>query len=69
MGLFCDLYAFFKTKGCQCHFILWKGCQLQKRLRTYDGNGNGLLFNMTQLISRSNTKNHRTLGKLTVSEY
>ena len=33
-----------------------------------ENNGNGLLFHMTLLISRSNTKSHRMQGKPTVSE-
>jgi len=32
-------------------------------------NGSGLLFHMNQLISRSNTNSHRTLGEPTVSEH
>jgi len=31
--------------------------------------GNGLLFHMTQLINRSNTKNHRTLSKPAVTDH
>jgi len=38
-------------------------------LESGDATGNGLLFHMTLLISRSNTKSQCTLGKPPVSEH
>jgi len=38
-------------------------------VQSYIGNGYGLLFHMTQLIKRSNTKRNRTISKPIVSEH